>query len=655
MVLAAPPARAEPRPYRLLHGDILRRLESPRARLLAPPPSAGQLAIDVLHYDLDVAVFPDSGEIDGTVAVTVACLAAGLDSIDLDLDPALAVLHAREADGPYLPYVRRGDRLTVRLAAPLAAGEETTIVVTWTGRPADADEPGLFFSEYVGEHLVFTLSQPWSARAWWPCKDVPEDKATFDLSFAVPPGHTAASNGVLVGTRPDTCRGLPRDRWDWSTGHPMAVYLASLASYPYTTIEDAFPVAPGDTMPVVHYVFPTREWVCRQDFSITVPVLEFFSSIFGPYPFPDEKYGAALVDIGGGMEHQTLTSYGWRLTTGTHRYDWVFVHETAHQWFGDAVTCEDWTQIWLNEGFASYAEALWFEHVDGTTALRDYMDAKDRPDRWNGPVLRDPDVFDPMYYFDDVVYNKAAWVLHMLRHVIGDEAFFGALRDWVGDPRYRYGTGRTEEFRAICEARYGHSLGWFFEEWLVRDDRLQVRWDWSQGLLGGGAELVLAVSQLQPATYTMPFDCAIETTAGTIVERIWISSPSDTFTFTLDRPAIDVRLDDGHHVLCDRIDGGATAARPPRATALRGAFPNPCNPSTTIRFHLGEACRADLRLYDVRGALVRTLLSERVGAGAWGVTWDGRNDAGRPLAAGVYFCRLRAAGGEFVSKIVLAR
>ncbi|HEM45596.1 MAG TPA: T9SS type A sorting domain-containing protein, partial [Alphaproteobacteria bacterium] len=132
-------------------------------------------------------------------------------------------------------------------------------------------------------------------------------------------------------------------------------------------------------------------------------------------------------------------------------------------------------------------------------------------------------------------------------------------------------------------------------------------------------------------------------------------SPSDTFTFSLDRPVIDVRLDEDHFVLCDRIDGGATAARAPAATALRGAFPNPCNPSTTIRFHLAEAGRADLRLYDVRGALVRTLVSGRLGAGAWGVPWDGRNDAGRPLAAGVYFCRLRAGGGEFVTKIVLAR
>ena len=608
-----------------------------------------------LHYDLDVAIFPGVREIDGTVAVTVSCLAAGLDSIELDLDPSYGVLMTTDAGGMPLARTRPGDHVVIHLAGPLAAGEETTVVVHWTGSPEAADEPGLFFREYLGEPLVFSLSQPWSARAWWPCKDVPEDKATFDLAFAVPAGLVAASNGVLVESGPDTLRGEPCDVYRWRTNHPMAVYLASVAAYPYTTIEDVFEYAPGDTMPVVHYVFPSREWVCRQDFSITVPALEFFSSIFGPYPFPDEKYGAALCDIGGGMEHQTLTSYGWRLADGTHRYDWVFVHEMSHQWFGDAVTCHDWSEIWLNEGFASYAEALWFEHVDGPAALRDYMDAKDRPDRWHGPILRDPDVDDPMYYFDDVVYNKAAWMLHMLRRVVGDAVFLAALESYARDPRYRYSTARTEDFRAVCEALYGHSLNWFFDEWLVRDDRLQVRWEWSQSLLAGEIVLTLLVTQLQATAYTMPIDCAIETTSGMSEERIWIYSPADTFTFVLDRPAIDIRLDDGHWVLCDRIAGGATAAEIPAPTALRGAFPNPCNPSTTIRFDLASPGRVALRLYDVRGALVRVLLDERLGAGGWEIAWDGRNDAGRSLAAGVYFCRLRAAGETFTSKIVLAR
>ena len=172
----------------------------------------------------------------------------------------------------------------------------------------------------------------------------------------------------------------------------MTTYLASVTAANYVRLDDHFVYAPGDTMPVTHYVYPALEAKARIDFNITVPALAFFSETFGLYPFIAEKYGVALCPIGGGMEHQTLTSYGSSLVTGDHYYDWVFVHELAHMWFGDMITCKDWTHIWLNEGFASYGEALWFEHLQGPAKLRTYMESEDHPDRWNGPVLRDPDV-----------------------------------------------------------------------------------------------------------------------------------------------------------------------------------------------------------------------------------------------------------------------
>jgi aminopeptidase N len=649
-------------PFEKIHGDVLRRMDAARARRvspllpgLAPQPTPGQLLYDAVHYTIDIAINPTSRIVQGSVTMRVTPVAGPIAAVEIDADDALAISGVRRAAGDTLAWTRSPGLVTVAFPAGVAAGDTVDIEILYTGSPDYAVEPGLFFSSASGYPLVYSLSEPWSARGWWPCKDYPDDKATFDLYFSVPSALFAASNGTYLGYTGETRWSASYRRYHWREDYPMSPYLASVTAAYYTRLDDRFVYAPGDTLPVTHYVYPSLVSKATIDFSITVPALQFFSDAFGLYPFVAEKYGVAICPIGGGMEHQTLTSYGASLVTGTHYYDWVFVHEMAHMWFGDMITCRDWTHIWLNEGFASYSEALWFEHLQGPAKLKAYMESEDHPERWSGPVLRDPDNTDPWYYFDNVVYDKGSWVLHMLRRVVGDASFFQILRDYCADPRYRFSFAATDDFRALCEARYGAPLSWFFDEWLTRTDRLGYEWSSTCYRLGDAFNVTLVVDQTQIDLYTMPVDFRITTPSGVVDTVFWVSERHEEFHVALADSALDAELDPGHWILCDKTELAPTGTDVPSIAALDQNFPNPFNPTTTIPFSLKEPAFVSLRVYDASGRLVRSLAAEPLSAGSYERSWDGLDSRGTPASSGVYLYRLDAGSFSRTRKMVLLR
>ena len=643
-------------------GDILRRFDpsgeglfSNETRLLMPDPTPEQLLFDVLHYELDIAFREIPTTVGGIVRVTLRSLAAGLSTIHIDADDCLLISQVSEVGGSALGWSRSSDIVTISLSPALAEGEEIEIEIGYEGDPTLAVNDGLFFTSYDGSSVIYSLSEPWSARTWWPCKDYPDDKATFEIYLSVPELLFAASNGTYLGYDEEMQWGRAYRRYHWVESYPMPTYLASIAASNYIQLDDEYVYAPGETMQVVHYVYPAKAAQAEADFDIAVPALEFFSSIYGLYPFVDEKYGTAMCNIGGGMEHQTLTSYGVSLVTGTHAYDWIFVHELAHQWFGDLITCKDWTHIWLNEGFASYSEALWFEHLEGPTRLRTYMEGEDAPYLWSGPILRDPDETNPWYYFNSVVYDKASWVLHMLRHVMGDDMFFATILDYATDPSFMYSYAETDDFIGICEAHYGGPLDWFFDPWLTRDDRLQYEWSWNSYTIEGREILTITVDQLQTLLYRMPVDFRITTDTGVIDTVLWVEEEHEEFQLELDDTVIGVGMDPGHWILCDQYfftTGGETL---PAATCLEQNYPNPFNPTTTITFSLSREGEVLLQIFDARGALVRTLENRILPAGRQTVEWNGKGDSGRPVSSGIYFYRLISGTDEITKKMILLR
>jgi aminopeptidase N len=644
--------------------DILRKAEILRAKRasvtrgeLAPEPTTSQLSYDVIHYEIDIGINPAMPWVEGRVRMTAVSLIPGLAAIDVDADDILNISAVHDGAGTVLSWTRPANLVRATMPAAVSHGDTFVVEIFYSGDPATAPDRGLFFSSATGAPVIFSLSEPWSARAWWPCKDYPDDKATFDLYFSVPANLTATSNGTLIGTNDETRWSAAYRRWHWREEYPMSTYLASITAAVYVRLDDWFYTATGDTMPVTHYVYPWLEAQALIDFDIAVPALTYFSQTFGTYPFIAEKYGAALCPVGGGMEHQTLTSYGSMLVRGDHYYDWLYVHELVHSWFGDLITCKDWVHIWLNEGFASYGEALWFEHLEGPAGLKSYMESQDRPATWHGPILRDPGNPDQAYYFDNVVYDKASWVLHMLRHVMTDTAFFSALRDYCADPRYRYSVAETADFRAICEVHYGESLGWFFNPWLTREDRLTYRWSHDAYEWNGALNLTISVDQMQDSLYAMPVDFRIIASSGVLDTALWIDDRHEEFhiSFAQGETVLDVLFDPEHWVLCDETE--VVTEVPPAAVAvfLDQNVPNPFNPATVIRFGIPEEGPVSLRVYDVRGALVATLAARRYDAGVHEIVWNGSNERGEPLESGIYFARLSAGGRIVTRKMILIR
>jgi aminopeptidase N len=248
-----------------------------------------------------------------------------------------------------------------------------------------------------------------------------------------------------------------RIKYIYSTDYELSTYLVFFATALYNTWNETYFHSSG-AMPVNFYVTPDEDNTTNRElWNKCVEMLEVFGEIYGPYPFIEERYGIYYFGFGGGMEHQTLTGqggFGESLTA----------HELGHQWWGDMVTCRTWQDIWLNEGFASYSEALWEENQSGGSAddLRNYMD------NVLAPFDSSDSVFVPEESLEEVgrifsyatTYQKAAWVVHMLRGVMGDELFFNMITEYRA--RYEYGAADTEQFRAICEEIYGSDLEWFF-------------------------------------------------------------------------------------------------------------------------------------------------------------------------------------------------
>ena len=249
---------------------------------------------------------------------------------------------------------------------------------------------------------------------------------------------------------------------------------------------------------------------------------------------------------GGGMEHQTCTSllYYW--------YDpYVIVHELSHQWWGDYITCGDWHNIWLNEGFATYCEALYFEHMYGTSYYHTYMGYLESATRGGGTIWVE-DTTNVNQIFSNLEYEKAGWVLHMLRHVVGDSAFFRSLRAYYSDPRFAYGTALTADFQGICDSVSGMDLNWFFQEWIYGTYRPNYQISWMYENLGGTYRVYLHLDQIQstpPLVFTMPVDVTISTPSGDTTVVFFNNQGNQDFQIDLDSQPTALVLDKDNWIL----------------------------------------------------------------------------------------------------------
>jgi hypothetical protein len=509
--LQTPPTREEREKVRkagLLSQERHRALIDQALLLPASP-------VDVEHYTLAIKVTPPPvSRVDGTVRIQARVVSAGVASLAVDLYDALVVTSVVSGAGPALSFTHSGNQINVTLERLYATGELIDVTIAYGGTPPQVSDPIVPFPFSFKTHgtaaapIISSLSEPTYAPTWWPCLDRPDDKAIVDMDLTIPNTLVGVSNGVLIATvsNPDATK-----TWRWRSVYPISTYLVSVAISNYTTWTDFYtPVTGGPVMPVQHWVYPELETAARVDLNVTVPAITYFAGLWGEYPFVAEKYGHALFPFGGGMEHQTCTSYGAGLIHGDHRYDWIVAHELAHQWWGDAVGPAEWPEVWLNEGFATYAEALWQEHLGGSAAYHSYMTSLDtRP--FCGTVYNPEPGCD---LFGDTVYDKGGWVLHMLRHVVGDTAFFAGFRNYY--TAFKGGVATTTGFRTTMEAASGKDLAPFFSSWVYGIGDPTYRFGWLAAATPGGFVTHVRIEQAQGGTpFPMPIDIRVAWPGGT--------------------------------------------------------------------------------------------------------------------------------------------
>lgn len=512
------------------------------ATRVQPSAHPSQLQFDVLHYDLVLPLnMTETAFSSASLTMTARSLVGQLSQIALDLDDndgRLVVSNVTDMfnDIP-LTFDHSGDlnRIIINLNTPLTTGTTFSLRIQYGGVP-DTNHNDYFSyvaTTHAAEPIVQTFSQPYSARSWWPCKDIPEDKATFSAHITCPLGLTAISNGSLVQVTHPTST---TQTFHWNEAHPMATYLASVTCTNYEIITATYTSLDGlTTMPVAHCVYPENlPPNGTESLAGTLLYLRLLSEMFGEYPFIDEKYYNVVAEFPGGMEHQTCTMIyaGGLYNNGMSL---INAHEIAHQWFGDYVTTEHYDHLWLNEGFATYCEALVTEKLSGRAAYHNLVN------NWTTSDI-EPIIGPSADKFrGTVVYRKAGFVLHMLRRVVGDEFFFQAIRNYLSDPRQADGTALTADLQRHFEELHGQPLDWFFDQWLTRASRPQYRWAWRLASGTNGPEAHIWVDQTQAdAPYTMPMELALNY-AGPHTEPkiIWIDRSPQTFKIPLTNSNIE--------------------------------------------------------------------------------------------------------------------
>ncbi len=520
---------------------LLMRPDAPDPRKLSAAQEKSTLAqdaFDVTHYLLDLDFNDSFSRVSGTVAVTLESVVPELSEIVLDLANTMTVSSVTR-EGVPAPFQHASAQLTIQLASPVLEGESVTVVIAYGGVPVSG---GFGWNRYYNGtgRMVWSLSEPQNARDWWPCKDRPDDKALVEERWTVKPTWIATGNGVLQGVET-----LPsgRKRYTWIASRPLTTYLVSIAAADFLTYSETYIALDGEPMPVDYYVYPERFAAAQESFNVTVPMIEFYAELFGEYPFVEDKYGMTNFPFAGAMEHTTNSSYGYFLVDGGHRYDYIVAHELAHQWWGDSVSPETWPDIWLNEGFASYSEALWEEHIGGVEAYRAYMAAM------NGSPFSGP-LYDPNQLFGRTVYDKGAWVQHMLRWVLGDEAFFASQRGWYELLRDSY--GNTDQYRTLMEAHHGGPLDWFFDQWVYGANEPEYRYGFhTVNPAPGLFRTYVRIQQIQQnaGTFTMPIPLTLLTTDGPVNHTVWNEQADQYFMLESAAPVTGLLFDEPDWVL----------------------------------------------------------------------------------------------------------
>ena len=618
-------------------------------------------AYDVLDYKLFMdwyaALKNLSTSYDGVMQVTFkADSTSPIGSIDLDYGPQYLFVDSAYSGSQRVTLSSSNGIVRVSLTREYSYGDTGVVTLYYhVNNPgvANSGKQRGFYLYYSGEQvptetvphtLAYTMSEPSDARYWMPCYDDPSDKALCQISIRVPDGFVAASNGTLVSK---VDNGDGSTTFNWSEDYPVSTYLMCATAARFAVIQRTYLENDSVSIPVQYYVYPedsaaaVSNGECNID--TVISMIRFYSSLYGPYPF--DKYGMTGIEpfYYGGMEHQTITTL--RRSYEFNRR--VVAHELAHQWWGDMVTLGTWKDIWLNESFATYSELMQLQHLN-QAAFEDELNfyasqffAEDSTIRY--PIYAPP----PGYIFGLAEYYKGAWVLHMLRNVVGDSTFFAIFRAYRS--AFAYGNAVTSDFINVVNQVTHSNMNWFFDEWIYGQG--YPVYAFTTRTTGDSLDFYLKQEQINAPIFKMPVEFAVYSGGQETTFRFVDSLESQSASFVYQMAADSVVLDPGNKIMKQTVawSGPITPESQPRAFSCV-SYPNPFSTTTKIQYFIGSDSKVSFDLYDVLGREVESIDQGYRIAGSYTFVLSGKE-----LASGAYLVRMNTDFGSKTLKIVVEK
>ncbi|MCX6149753.1 MAG: M1 family metallopeptidase [Ignavibacteriales bacterium] len=500
-----------------------------------------QKSLDILHYNLIFDLHPEEKLLKGDVTITGLFKDKNVNQIDLNFYDNFDIKRITLNEKTISNFFFTGTTLSI----PVAATEFDTfnVRIIYEGTPKKKGFASFVFDKFNNRSVSYTLSEPIYASTWYPCNDTPDDKALVDIQITNDSSKISISNGKLI----EVITNKERRTYHWKTFYPISTYLVCIYSADYKYFKQEYTSISNDKFNFDYYAFPEHLEMAKKDFDEHPEIMKFFEEKFGVYSFPKEKYGVAefLWQLGA-MEHQTITGIGSNFLNGNKMFSEFYIHELAHQWWGDAVGLKSWKDIWLNEGFATYSEALYAEHKAGFDAYKSTMLSKFQ-DNFAGTL------YNPINMFGSTVYGKGAWTLHMLRFEVGDSTFFTILKEYYKD--FKYGNASTYDFIKLCERISGKDLDFFFKQWVFEGEGIiKLKYNFSiKSIDSTENEMTLTVKQVQKdySVYKFPLEVMVKTENDeeSFQKVFYVDKKEQTFKLSTSMKIKDILIDPNNWLL----------------------------------------------------------------------------------------------------------
>ncbi len=613
----------------------------------------GDTNIDVKFYHLDISIGVPDPYVSGAVTIRFEPVSPNLNTVMINLNSSLTV---DDISAPCQSFYQDNDIIMITLDGTYDPGDLLDLTITYHGVPVLAGGyKGMRYETHNGsDPIIATLSTPYLAHYWYPCKDGPQDKPdSVYIDITVPKISFSGVEimGVSNGVLENIIDNGDSNTFQWRHRYPIVTYYVMAAVSNYVHFQETFNGTGGESFPLDYYVFEEHFNQAQAGVADLPEVIQFYSDVFGIYPFSNEKYGMTQLGFYGAIENQTNTiqnnlSASWFYTS---------IHELGHMWFGDMITLADWHHCWLNEGFATYTEALWDEHTYGFEGYKNNMENNEF---WNGGTLYLQNPEDTFNTFQSIFYSKGAYAVHMLRGVLGDDAFFDALMDYTQNPDFRYKNASTEDLQQSFENSSGADLDYFFEQWIYDEYWPFYAYNFAQN---SENDVNLLIQQQQEQLYgyrpvfKMPVRVRFNFTSGadTLI-TVWNDQQSQTFWFAFDETVESVDLDPDKWILRKAVFQPQLPVGiedKPGPTSIR-CYPNPFSNDITLQLNDPAAKMAHLRILDLSGKTVYSHELSTPSARHHSFTWNGSDRYGQPVKPGTYIIEIKTDRGILTTRII---